>query len=117
MLIRTPNYGSLGRKMFGADWYAMDPPRHLNLLTSRAVRRIFELLDGFERIQVSGLSLGAENAVIRANAVRRHGYFLSPIGMSLPMRIQVIVMRCIEALPLPASPLGEELIVIATKRK
>ena len=33
LLIRTPNSNALGRRWFGANWYANDPPRHLVLFT------------------------------------------------------------------------------------
>lgn len=116
MLIRTPNYGALGRRMLGPDWYAMDTPRHLNLLTSRAVKQIFESLGGFESVQVSGIGVAVKTTVIRAEAVRRHGQFLSPVALSLPLRTRAAIMRCVEALPLPGQPLGEELLVIAAKQ-
>src|SRR5260370_19823353 len=27
----TPNFGSVGHKLFGRDWYCLDPPRHMCL--------------------------------------------------------------------------------------
>src|SRR6266478_4530139 len=29
MTVLTPNFGSLGHKLFGSEWYPLDPPRHL----------------------------------------------------------------------------------------
>lgn len=37
--IATPNLDSLGHDRFGADWFALDPPRHLVLFTPDALRR------------------------------------------------------------------------------
>jgi len=33
LLLITPNAGSLGHRRFGASWYHLDPPRHLQLFT------------------------------------------------------------------------------------
>jgi len=40
LLIRTPNSNALGRRWFGADWYACDPPRHLILFAPSNLREI-----------------------------------------------------------------------------
>ena len=45
--IATPNLASRGHEIFGADWFALDPPRHLVLFTPNSLRKAFEL-SGFE---------------------------------------------------------------------
>ncbi|MBV1879113.1 MAG: class I SAM-dependent methyltransferase [Pseudomonadales bacterium] len=40
LLIRTPNSNALGRRWFGANWYANDPPRHLVLFTPENLTQI-----------------------------------------------------------------------------
>ncbi len=41
-LLSTPNVQSLEAWLFGRSWYALDPPRHLYLLTPRTVRWLLE---------------------------------------------------------------------------
>jgi SAM-dependent methyltransferase len=36
----TPNVASLGHRLFGRDWFYLDPPRHLQLFTPRALTRL-----------------------------------------------------------------------------
>jgi SAM-dependent methyltransferase len=51
IVIAVPNSDSLQAKLFGDDWLALDPPRHLVHLTSRALRnRLRELGLRVERV-------------------------------------------------------------------
>jgi 2-polyprenyl-3-methyl-5-hydroxy-6-metoxy-1,4-benzoquinol methylase len=45
--IATPNLASAGHKLFGPDWFALDPPRHLVLFTPDSLRRALRTA-GFE---------------------------------------------------------------------
>jgi 2-polyprenyl-3-methyl-5-hydroxy-6-metoxy-1,4-benzoquinol methylase len=36
----TPNVASLGHRVFGRDWFYLDPPRHLQVFTPRALARL-----------------------------------------------------------------------------
>jgi len=40
--LTTPNLGSRGHQIFGADWLPLDPPRHLVLFTEDSLRRALE---------------------------------------------------------------------------
>jgi 2-polyprenyl-3-methyl-5-hydroxy-6-metoxy-1,4-benzoquinol methylase len=40
--LTTPNLDSRGHAIFGADWMALDPPRHLVLFTETSLRRALE---------------------------------------------------------------------------
>ena len=40
--VATPNLDSCGHQIFGADWLALDPPRHLVLFTEASLRRALE---------------------------------------------------------------------------
>ncbi len=42
LLIRTPNSNALGRRWFGANWYANDPPRHLIMFTPANLGQLAE---------------------------------------------------------------------------
>ena len=38
LVVTTPNIASYGHRRFGANWIALDPPRHLHLFTTVALR-------------------------------------------------------------------------------
>jgi len=40
--ISTPNFGSLTRKIFGRDWYPLQPPQHLVLLNPGTLIKLME---------------------------------------------------------------------------
>jgi hypothetical protein len=46
--IATPNIAALGRRLFGRDWYALDPPRHLTLFSRRGLMDLVQAA-GFTR--------------------------------------------------------------------
>jgi SAM-dependent methyltransferase len=45
--LATPNFAAGGHRLFGADWFPLDPPRHLVLFTPQSLRRALERA-GFE---------------------------------------------------------------------
>lgn len=49
--LATPNVEALGHRLFGADWLALDPPRHLVLFTGGALRDLL-LEAGFARAEL-----------------------------------------------------------------
>lgn len=40
--INTPNFCSLGRRMFGKDWKPLHPPQHLTLLSTEALCKLYQ---------------------------------------------------------------------------
>ncbi|MET0380046.1 MAG: methyltransferase domain-containing protein [Spongiibacteraceae bacterium] len=38
LVLATPNAGSFGRGLFGASWFALDPPRHLLIFTEASLQ-------------------------------------------------------------------------------
>lgn len=51
MVIYTPNAESLAHGHFGRNFFALDPPRHLNIFTARSIRKILRDA-GFTRMSV-----------------------------------------------------------------
>ena len=68
--IATPNFGSLGRKQFGADWFALMPPTHLVLFTEKSLRGALEAC-GFVVTRPPRTSLKAHE-FYRQSFVLRH---------------------------------------------
>ncbi len=45
--VATPNFEAAGHRLFGPDWFPLDPPRHLVLFTPASLRRVL-VRAGFE---------------------------------------------------------------------
>jgi 2-polyprenyl-3-methyl-5-hydroxy-6-metoxy-1,4-benzoquinol methylase len=53
LALSAPNLSSLGHRLFGADWYSLDPPRHLCLFTPKALRGLLDRSGCFTNIHLS----------------------------------------------------------------
>ncbi len=109
LLALTPNGGSLGHRLYGSDWYALDPPRHLVILTPEGLRatlaRVPEL--GWARIRTSARAAG--KIARERERVRRSGRFgRDPLGR-WPGAVKPAAFAVLESLACAASPAGEEL--------
>ena len=80
--VQTPNFQSLGHKLFGADLFSLDPPRHICLFTPASLRQLFENSGLFCRIQIATPTANSRLAVHRRYAVRETGSFLGKINSS-----------------------------------
>jgi 2-polyprenyl-3-methyl-5-hydroxy-6-metoxy-1,4-benzoquinol methylase len=63
LVLQVPNIRSLQFRIFGARWYALDPPRHLLNFSDRAVIRTLEE-SGFEIIRQKRFSLRDDPAAL-----------------------------------------------------
>ena len=76
----TPNARSLGHELFGASWRGLEPPRHLQVFTPRALARLARSA-GFSRVDVettgaNAYTFGAASAAIARIASREATEFL-----------------------------------------
>lgn len=97
MVVRTPNFQSLGHRVFGTDWFSLDPPRHLYLFTPASLRSLFEESGMFRELTTKTVVDGSRLAVQRRYAVRQTGSFL---GQALPTcrsRAAEMLFRVVEA--------------------
>ncbi len=70
--LRTPNYGSLYRRLYGRRWRGFLPREHLYLFTVPTLRRLLEE-GGFELLEPKGLGLSARLASSTYVVARRDG--------------------------------------------
>jgi 2-polyprenyl-3-methyl-5-hydroxy-6-metoxy-1,4-benzoquinol methylase len=42
LFVATPNFAAAGHRLFGPDWFPLDPPRHLVLFTPHSLRQALE---------------------------------------------------------------------------
>lgn len=109
LVIAVPNSGSLQAKVFGDNWLALDPPRHLVHLTSRALGvRLRELGLGVERVSylrggqvvfgwLHGLVGYLPGSPSLYDAIRKPSARSAPIP---PIRRAAIVFAAVLLLPL-----------------
>ena len=112
----TPNYGSSGHELYGPDWFALDPPRHLVLFTEDSLRRTLESF-GFTVMRPPRPSLKAREHFKRSVIIRRGGdpterYPKLPLATRLLIEWQAAQTN--RATRIDPS-CGEELILLGTK--
>lgn len=69
MVIATPNFASLGHRLFGADWFALQPPTHLSLFTFESLGRALKMA-GFEKTPSSKVRIGSREIFLRSLIIR-----------------------------------------------
>ena len=67
--IATPNLEANGHGIFGRDWFALDPPRHLILFTASSLRRALQA-SGFQPEPALRLRIVSKNIFRRSLHVR-----------------------------------------------
>jgi SAM-dependent methyltransferase len=111
LVLSTPNVRSLGHRLFGAAWRGLEPPRHLQLFSPRALG-ILALEAGFDRVEAFSSAAGAEYILDTSIALRR-------LRRGRPRHRRQLfrsswVLQTIETLlRTPAREIGEEAVVIA----
>jgi len=114
LIILTPNANSLGHAIFRDAWYSLDPPRHLTILSGRALA---VMLDRCElKIERSGTtSRNARGVWYSSLRIFRR----KPAHSAMPAVLQHLVglpFQLIERVALSVTPrIGEEIVVIARR--
>lgn len=119
LIIITPNAASLGARLFGKDWYALDPPRHLMLFTSKSLKLSIERTKVFAYTEIFSLDRKAQKIFRKFILMRRIGQFCHPREEKLSKDWRVrLGAWCFEKLEQFGSPVfrwGEEIACIAVK--
>lgn len=112
LALTTPNAGSLGSRVFGARWRGLEPPRHFQVLTVRALARLAREA-GYTDVRV--LTSARLAAMIVRETLRPSIVGLSTSHQAgIPLRVLASTFQMLERALLVASPgLGEELFLSA----
>lgn len=113
MTVLTPNFGSVGHKLFKSDWYCLDPPRHLCLFTAKSLRNLFVASGLFRDVRSKTITRASGNAIERRRAVRATGNFLGGAGDGV--RVSNLLFRGLEAAGNRLFDWGEEIQCVAVK--
>jgi 2-polyprenyl-3-methyl-5-hydroxy-6-metoxy-1,4-benzoquinol methylase len=119
LVAATPNVKSFGHSRFGPDWRGLEPPRHLQIFSPRALEQCAKNA-GFRAVKVfttaanADTIIGASIGVSEASARGRKYRGISEINMLRGIRSLLLQYR--EAMLLRRDPdCGEELVLICEK--
>jgi SAM-dependent methyltransferase len=111
--IATPNTRSLLHRRYRANWFALDPPRHLHLFNRDALRCALREA-GFERVRIFTSVRDANGAYLASRAIRRAGRFDMTARQPAFMRLLGRAFQLAEASRKLADPdAGEDLVALA----
>ncbi len=94
--LQTPNFASLGRRRLAGDWFPLEVPRHLCMLSPRAIRRLLQQTTPWAHLTVRTLSRRAAVDRRLALAVRRSGSFDEQVVPAGRDRLGVAAWRALE---------------------
>ena len=116
LVVVTPNIKSVGRRMFNGAWLHWDPPRHLFLFSSQALRESAERAG----LVIQDLWTTAKDAQwiwVTSSLIKRDGTLPggSPETPEPSLRLQGLTFQAIEHGLCSRRDLGEELVLSATR--
>lgn len=116
IVIATPNFDSLGRKIFKTSWRGLEPPRHLNIFTVESLTSNLRL-SGFEVEHIWASAYSAKSMYRRSRVIQKRGLLSREETKNPPgyARRWSKLFAWIESLGGIYQPLGEEIIAIARK--
>jgi 2-polyprenyl-3-methyl-5-hydroxy-6-metoxy-1,4-benzoquinol methylase len=115
LAMATPNAESLAHRLYGAHWFALDPPRHLHLFTLRAMATAVRKA-GFVDLNIRSSVRGADHIAFYSDEIRRHGRVSDETHSGWRGRRVARALQAIELAALPfADQIGEEIFVRARK--
>jgi 2-polyprenyl-3-methyl-5-hydroxy-6-metoxy-1,4-benzoquinol methylase len=115
LVMITPNARSLCHAQFGANWVALDPPRHLHIFTPQALQEATRRA-GFSHIDVTTSIHGAEWTVLASQMIGRTGRGADLGGHLRIRRRWARAVQAAEALALRFNAAaGEEIVLKARK--
>jgi SAM-dependent methyltransferase len=112
--ISTPNLNSIGHSLFGANWLALDPPRHLVLFTPASLRKALQIA-GFRSPPQPGPVLVAAEVFRRSVHIQRGSDPMTgEPGLPLTARLRTLWLVSKANRATRANPeLSEELVFLA----
>jgi len=118
MILLTPNIESLGHRLFKKLWLYLDPPIHFCLFSPRTIQMCAEL-GGLLEYKVKTVASGVQIAWLLSLLIQREYVF--PVNLqrrlSWWLRLEGYLYYGLEHLLINLYPLGEEILMIAYKKK
>ena len=114
--IATPNFAARGHEIFGADWFPLDPPRHLVLFTPSSLQQALRAA-GLESEPAIRLRLTAKDMFLQSMFIQRGG---DPIrrkpGLGFADYFKTLwLARQVESATRRAPELAEEIVLLGRR--
>lgn len=116
LVIVTPNVDSWGHKKFKHNWRGLEPPRHLQIFTSEALRGLSERV-GFLNVRAF-TEIGHTNSMFIASKVLEKSINFDNVKLAQQLYIKIWArsMQLIAWIMLKFKPcIGEDILIIAKK--
>jgi len=111
----TPNARAMLLERHGANWLALDPPRHLLLFTAESLRALAEKV-GLRDIQVTTTPRAVALNHIASAKISRDGHYTWGRWPGLSTWLEAQALQCWEPLAMKLDRAqGEELVLMATR--
>ena len=115
LIMLTPNAEGLTHSLFGTNWMALDPPRHLNIFTVASMRSLLGQA-GFGRHEVTSSASGADRIATMSLAIRGRGHAEGGENPSWLHKRAGRFLHAVESLAtLFSGRVGDQLVVRARK--
>jgi SAM-dependent methyltransferase len=116
LAIVTPNVESWGHRMFGGDWFSLEPPRHLYLFSASTLRLCAEQA-GLDVTRAWSSARRARTVYPYSRMIRQQGRLVDGLTTEggWPLRLGSWVFQAVEHGLCLIAEVGEELVLIATK--
>jgi 2-polyprenyl-3-methyl-5-hydroxy-6-metoxy-1,4-benzoquinol methylase len=114
VVIRTPNAGSLGARLFGRWWLGLDVPRHLFVFSPATLRTCAERA-GLEVAEIRTPAVMARSIWHTGREFRRMGG-REPTSTAVRLGLSGLVFRAVEEVAVRMRPVGEEILLLARGR-
>lgn len=115
MILCTPNSESWAHTKFKANWFQLDPPRHLYLMNMENLENA---------VLTTGFQVVSNSSIVQSSHVIRRSYFLSKKALLDNSKMQLsvvaisvaIIAAIIQSLvTIKNRRLGEDIVLIARK--
>ncbi|MES9902898.1 MAG: class I SAM-dependent methyltransferase [Sedimenticola sp.] len=115
LVVVTPNIGSFGHRYFGADWLALDPPRHLHIFSCKALQKVAHQA-GFSHSEVFTAAANAQGIAVGSLDIQRDGHYEMGTRPKLYRHIASVIFQLwAEIIHMVAKKSGEECVLKAMK--
>lgn len=113
LVVLTPNAEGLGHRLFGASWFPLEPPRHLQIFNMRNLRGLIEQA-GFSVLQLKTRSRSAREIWALSREIRNTGRADPSQPRTMGARIGGLLFEALEAGVVVARPMaGWEILLMA----
>jgi len=114
LVVMTPNVKSLGHRLFGADWFWLDPPRHITLFSQRSIEQLLRDA-GVYTVDVKTSPHGARDVWVYSREIRKTGRAVIPTAPGIGHHLRGAPFQLAERLKVRRdADAGEELVAIGT---